>query len=283
MSQVFPYERSIAKPIIKEALELARKANTELTPSMVEGYVAAKVLVEGLKRAGPKPTRDSLRKALDGLGRFDLGGIEVGYGPNDHSGMDYVDLYQFHAPDDDTPIEESLRALEDLVRSGRVRYVGFSNFDHQPALAVEDWLRAELATNRGRDARAAGSDAGAGSRVGNLIVSRDLSLLRAEFRPMVDAFIAEVKASGIDMIITCTTRTAAEQDARRLKSVLARRRSTSEAFFASASAHWDRLRADLFGDRFHLHALLALLRIVPARVHQHVAVIGVAVDHRAPQ
>ena len=45
VSQVFPYERSIAKPIIKEALELARKANAELTPSMVEGFVAAKVLV----------------------------------------------------------------------------------------------------------------------------------------------------------------------------------------------------------------------------------------------
>jgi aryl-alcohol dehydrogenase-like predicted oxidoreductase len=51
--------------------------------------------------------------------------------------LDYIDLYQFHAPDDDTPIEESLRALEDLVRSGRVRYVGFSNFDHQPPLAAK--------------------------------------------------------------------------------------------------------------------------------------------------
>ncbi|MBL8280082.1 MAG: ABC transporter substrate-binding protein [Pelomonas sp.] len=92
VSQVFPYERSIAKPIIKEALEAARKSNTELTPSMVEGFVAAKVLVEGIKRAGPKPTRESLRKALDGMGRLDLGGIEVGYSPSDHSGMDYVDL-----------------------------------------------------------------------------------------------------------------------------------------------------------------------------------------------
>ena len=50
--------------------------------------------------------------------------------------LDYVDLYQFHAPDDQTPIEESVRAFEDLVRSGKVRYVGFSNFDHQPALAT---------------------------------------------------------------------------------------------------------------------------------------------------
>ena len=52
-------------------------------------------------------------------------------------GLDYVDLYQFHAPDADAPIEESLRAFEDLVRSGRVRYVGFSNFDHNPKLADE--------------------------------------------------------------------------------------------------------------------------------------------------
>ncbi|HWI20729.1 MAG TPA: metalloregulator ArsR/SmtB family transcription factor [Vicinamibacterales bacterium] len=51
----------------------------------------------------------------------------------------------------------------------------------------------------------------------------------------------------------------AEQDERRLKSVLARRRSKSEEFFASASGQWDHLRAEMFGDRFQLHALLALL------------------------
>lgn len=50
-------------------------------------------------------------------------------------GVDYVDLYQAHAPDRDTPIEETLRAFEDLVRAGKARYVGFSNFDHHPPLA----------------------------------------------------------------------------------------------------------------------------------------------------
>jgi aryl-alcohol dehydrogenase-like predicted oxidoreductase len=50
-------------------------------------------------------------------------------------GLDYVDLYQAHAPDAGTPIEETLRAFEDLVRSGKTRYVGFSNFDRQPELA----------------------------------------------------------------------------------------------------------------------------------------------------
>jgi ubiquinone/menaquinone biosynthesis C-methylase UbiE/DNA-binding transcriptional ArsR family regulator len=53
--------------------------------------------------------------------------------------------------------------------------------------------------------------------------------------------------------------TGAEQDERRLKTVLAKRRSKSEEFFASASGQWDHLRAEMFGERFHLHALLALI------------------------
>jgi len=42
-------------------------------------------------------------------------------------GTDYIDLYQLHRPDPKTPIEETLRALDDLVRQGKVRYVGVSN------------------------------------------------------------------------------------------------------------------------------------------------------------
>ena len=43
-------------------------------------------------------------------------------------GTDYIDLYQMHRFDADTPIEESLRALDDLVRQGKVRYAGCSNY-----------------------------------------------------------------------------------------------------------------------------------------------------------
>lgn len=42
--------------------------------------------------------------------------------------LDYVDLYQAHAPDDDTPLEETLSTFNDLVRAGKVRYLGISNF-----------------------------------------------------------------------------------------------------------------------------------------------------------
>jgi aryl-alcohol dehydrogenase-like predicted oxidoreductase len=41
---------------------------------------------------------------------------------------DYIDLYQVHWPDDETPLEETLSALDSLVQSGKVRYIGASNF-----------------------------------------------------------------------------------------------------------------------------------------------------------
>ena len=41
---------------------------------------------------------------------------------------DYIDLYQIHTPDPATPIEETLQALDEIVRSGKVRYIGCSNF-----------------------------------------------------------------------------------------------------------------------------------------------------------
>jgi ubiquinone/menaquinone biosynthesis C-methylase UbiE len=53
--------------------------------------------------------------------------------------------------------------------------------------------------------------------------------------------------------------TGADHDDRRLNSVIARRRTKSQEFFSSASGQWDRLRTDLFGATFHLHALLSLL------------------------
>jgi len=52
-------------------------------------------------------------------------------------GTDYIDLYQLHGPDPQTPIAETVRALEDLVRAGKVRYVGCSNFlAYQVARAI---------------------------------------------------------------------------------------------------------------------------------------------------
>ena len=93
VTQVFPNERSVAYGLTKEALELARaKGLPGVSPAMMEGYAAAKVLVEGLRRAGPNPTGTRLRDALESIKNLDLGGLTLGYSPTDHSGMDFTDL-----------------------------------------------------------------------------------------------------------------------------------------------------------------------------------------------
>ena len=43
-------------------------------------------------RAGPKPTREKVQVALESLRKFDLGGLEITYGPDDHTGLDFADL-----------------------------------------------------------------------------------------------------------------------------------------------------------------------------------------------
>lgn len=93
VAQVFPYERSLAAPIVKEAHDLAVAKGLEgVTPAMLEGFAAAKVLVAGLRKAGPSPTRLKLQQSLESLQKLDLGGLEVNYSPTDHTGLDFVDL-----------------------------------------------------------------------------------------------------------------------------------------------------------------------------------------------
>jgi aryl-alcohol dehydrogenase-like predicted oxidoreductase len=59
---------------------------------------------------------------------------------------DWIDLYQFHRPDPKTPIEETVRALDDLIRAGKVRYVGCSNFASWQTVEAL-WVARELGAN----------------------------------------------------------------------------------------------------------------------------------------
>ena len=94
VTQVFPYERSLANPMVKQAREYAKAAtgDDKVTPAMLEGFAGAKVLVEGLRRAGKQPTREKLREALETLHKYDIGGLEVSFSPASHTGLDYTDL-----------------------------------------------------------------------------------------------------------------------------------------------------------------------------------------------
>ncbi len=93
VTQVFPNERSISYPLIKEAADLAKAKGLEgVSPAMMEGFAAAKVMVEGLRRAGPQPTPQKVRDALEAMNRFDLGGLTISYSPTNHTGLDFADL-----------------------------------------------------------------------------------------------------------------------------------------------------------------------------------------------
>lgn len=93
ISQVFPNERSIASLLIKEILDSAKAAHVDaVSPAFVEGYAGAKVLVEGLRRAGRHPTRAAVITALESISNYDLGGMKLSYSNTDHTGLDFVDL-----------------------------------------------------------------------------------------------------------------------------------------------------------------------------------------------
>ena len=61
-------------------------------PAMLEGFASAKVLVEALRRSSPKPTRERIQSALEGMHQYDMGGLEISYSPTDHTGLDFADL-----------------------------------------------------------------------------------------------------------------------------------------------------------------------------------------------
>ena len=76
------------------ATQLAKAAGMTqaMTPTSLESCFAAKVLVEGIRKAGKEPSRESLKKGLEDLGRYDAGGLDVTFSPSSHYGGRFVDL-----------------------------------------------------------------------------------------------------------------------------------------------------------------------------------------------
>ncbi|MCB1886540.1 MAG: ABC transporter substrate-binding protein [Rhodocyclaceae bacterium] len=95
VTQVVPDPVGGASPLAQEV----RKAWAEhpqegidLNHTVLEGYLMAKVLVEGIRRAGPEPTRARLASALNAMQGFDVGGLRIGYTPEDHDGAHYTEI-----------------------------------------------------------------------------------------------------------------------------------------------------------------------------------------------
>ncbi|MGH2523257.1 MAG: aldo/keto reductase [Anaerolineales bacterium] len=97
-----------AETIIGEWMQRKGNRDTIILATKVRGRMWEGPDGEGLSRA------HILRAAEDSLRRLKT---------------DHIDLYQTHSPDEKTPIEETLRALDDMVRQGKVRYIGCSNYN----------------------------------------------------------------------------------------------------------------------------------------------------------
>lgn len=92
VTQVFPYPQSGVSVLSKELRELASKAKFPASYTAMEGMIAAKVMVEALRRAGDNPTAEKITTALESLNNYDMGSYTVNYSGNDHTASEYVDL-----------------------------------------------------------------------------------------------------------------------------------------------------------------------------------------------
>ncbi|NDP42138.1 MAG: ABC transporter substrate-binding protein [Aromatoleum sp.] len=93
ISQVVPFPWSPLVPIVKEFLDMAKRSGkVDVNFSSLEGFIAAKVLVEGLRRTGKDPTREKFISAMEGISNLEIGGFLVKFSPETHNGSQYVDL-----------------------------------------------------------------------------------------------------------------------------------------------------------------------------------------------
>lgn len=93
VTSVVPFPWSNSNPLAREYQDTMRKAGFDnLSFLGFESYINAKVLVEGLKRAGKDLTRARFIAALEGMKSFNLGGFVVGFGKDSHQGSRFVEL-----------------------------------------------------------------------------------------------------------------------------------------------------------------------------------------------
>ena len=93
ISQVMPFPWGTSVPVVREYQQLSEKAGfKDFNFSAIEGFIVAKVFVEGLRRTGKDLTRNKFIDAVEKMQDVDVGGFVVSYAPNNHAGSKFVDL-----------------------------------------------------------------------------------------------------------------------------------------------------------------------------------------------
>jgi ABC-type branched-subunit amino acid transport system substrate-binding protein len=94
VATVVPPPTKRSQAIVQEYQAAIEKqlGKKEFSFTSLEGYIAAKVTAEAIRRAGPKLTREAFQHALDGMKGYDAGGYVVNFSPTDHNGSSFVEL-----------------------------------------------------------------------------------------------------------------------------------------------------------------------------------------------
>ncbi len=94
ISQVMPHPGNATLPVVREYLRLLQAAGkpNDFDYASIEGFIAAKAFVEGLRRAGKDLTREKLVTALESMRNVDLGGYIVNFTPESHIGSKFVEM-----------------------------------------------------------------------------------------------------------------------------------------------------------------------------------------------
>jgi branched-chain amino acid transport system substrate-binding protein len=94
VAQVVPPFARNSIPVVREYQAAIEKllGKKDFSFTSLEGYIGAKVLVEGIRRAGANPTREGLLRTLDSLQNFNVGGYQVDFSPTNHNGSKFVEL-----------------------------------------------------------------------------------------------------------------------------------------------------------------------------------------------
>lgn len=95
IAQVTPSPYKISTRLAKEFNDVAARAGKLEVPvsyAMMEGFIAAKVIVEAVRRQGARPTREGMAASLEAIGNLDLGGYLVSFAPQKRNGSRFVEL-----------------------------------------------------------------------------------------------------------------------------------------------------------------------------------------------
>ena len=111
VSQVVPFPWDASLKVIADYHAAIKAKDPKAEPEFVslEGYLVGRLTIAALDKAGPNPTRAGLLRAIKDTGKFDIGGLEMTFGPEDNEGLDKVFMTVIQS-------DGSFKAVEKLVR-----------------------------------------------------------------------------------------------------------------------------------------------------------------------